>query len=125
MAQVAACQMADRITAVVSVSGALDDGLPCHPSRPVSLLEIHGTADSFVVYAYGQQAVAAWRSFDGCNTASSTTTRAPFTFTSWNSCEAGSTVELITNDGGPHAWPLAGSAMVWAFVSSHLNDSAA
>jgi polyhydroxybutyrate depolymerase len=46
-----ACSLAGRIAAVAPVSGnfyALPGG--CHPSRPIPLLDIHGTADPLLPY---------------------------------------------------------------------------
>jgi poly(3-hydroxybutyrate) depolymerase len=52
LAYVYACQHADRVTAVGSVAGSmvLDT---CRPSRPVSVLEVHGTQDPLVPYQGG------------------------------------------------------------------------
>lgn len=49
MAYRLACELSDRVAAIVSVSGTLriED---CHPARPVSIWEMHGTADSIVPY---------------------------------------------------------------------------
>jgi polyhydroxybutyrate depolymerase len=49
MAYRLACELSTRITAIASVSGTmLFDA--CHPARPVSILEMHGTNDSNVPY---------------------------------------------------------------------------
>ena len=48
MAALLACQLSDKIAAVAAVAGAYADLPDCHPPRPVSLLEIHGTADTTV-----------------------------------------------------------------------------
>jgi polyhydroxybutyrate depolymerase len=51
MAHRLACDHADVVAAVVSAAGA---GLPdddCRPSRPVTVLQIHGDADSVIRYA--------------------------------------------------------------------------
>lgn len=73
-----ACEHADQITAIVSVAGALEnDTARCRPARPVSVLEIHGTADELISYNGGLNAghpypsvdttLAAWRRIDGCS----------------------------------------------------------
>ncbi|SDS80491.1 alpha/beta hydrolase family esterase [Microlunatus soli] len=46
-----ACRMADRIAAVAPVAGAFYiTGEPCRPSRPIAVLEVHGTGDTVVPY---------------------------------------------------------------------------
>ena len=45
MATRLACERADVVSAVAPVAGTLGAAFPCAPSRPVSVLEIHGTAD--------------------------------------------------------------------------------
>jgi polyhydroxybutyrate depolymerase len=48
---VLACRMAGRIAAFAPVSGAFyPQGGACHPSRPVALLDFHGTADTTIPY---------------------------------------------------------------------------
>jgi polyhydroxybutyrate depolymerase len=80
MAYRMACDRADRIAGIASLAGSLpsnpDD---CQPSRPVSVLDIHGTADVTVLYdgaastdllgGYpGAEAVVAWwQGADGCS----------------------------------------------------------
>lgn len=52
MTSVVACALADRVAAVAPVAGVRDpEG--CEPPRPVPLLAIHGTADTFVTYDGG------------------------------------------------------------------------
>jgi polyhydroxybutyrate depolymerase len=104
------------VTAVASVAGALDNGWGCHPSRPLSLLEIHGTADENVRYEYGEEAAAAWRSFDQCINTVGSTTYAETTTSS--TCAASTEVKLVTIDGGPHAWPVGGAQTVWDFFAA-------
>jgi polyhydroxybutyrate depolymerase len=45
-----ACDRADLIAAVAPVAGTLGINVPCNPSRPVSVLQTHGTADPVVPY---------------------------------------------------------------------------
>ena len=54
MAYRMACQSADLVAAIASLAGGtfLDPGR-CAPSEPVSILQIHGTADGIVPYAGG------------------------------------------------------------------------
>jgi polyhydroxybutyrate depolymerase len=117
MAQELACRMADRVAAVVSVSGALDDSAACNPSQPVSVLEIHGTADENVPYEYGQEAAWSWQHMDSCAATAPVEQVDQFVVTSWTQCANDTTVELATIDGGPHAWPSGAGELAWAFFS--------
>jgi polyhydroxybutyrate depolymerase len=116
LAQKIGCELADRVAAVASVAGALDNGWSCRPSRPMSLLEIHGTADQNVRYEYGAEAAAAWRALDDCiNTIR--TSASSETVTS-STCAASTEVKLVTIDGGAHAWPDDGAQKVWDFFAA-------
>jgi polyhydroxybutyrate depolymerase len=130
------CETAGRIAGVGSVAGAmvLDD---CHPTRSVSVIEIHGTADGEVPYQGGKTAGGAtqdspptpavaqrWADLDQCP-APSTNTAGVVTTAAWTGCAGGSAVELVTIDGGGHTWfanglgPVAGavdaSRVIWEF----------
>jgi polyhydroxybutyrate depolymerase len=74
-----ACDHADLIAAIVSVSGAtFADPTRCQPSEPVSVLEIHGTADTVIAYDGGKilgnsypsapTSVSTWATYNGCGT---------------------------------------------------------
>ena len=104
MAQRFACEATDRIYAVVSISGALDSDLPCSPTRPVSMMEVHGTNDTNIDYANAVDDTSFWAKADHCNTFV-TTAIAAIIKQAWSSCSDGTSVTFITLDGGPHAWP--------------------
>jgi polyhydroxybutyrate depolymerase len=54
MAHRLACDRADKIAAIVSFAGSTwADASRCSPSAPVSVLEVHGTADPVVLYDGG------------------------------------------------------------------------
>jgi polyhydroxybutyrate depolymerase len=82
-----ACDHADVVAAIVSIAGAMwEDTSRCTPTSPVSVLEVHGTADAEIHYdggvigpiEGGTQAatpypgatttVADWATFDRCAT---------------------------------------------------------
>ena len=46
----AGCELADRILAIAPVSGGTRALPPCHPARPISVLDVHGTSDQIVSY---------------------------------------------------------------------------
>jgi polyhydroxybutyrate depolymerase len=80
MAYRLACDRADAVTAIVVVAGAAGvDPAACAPSRPVSVLHAHGTADTEFAYAGGGpfqrtpdapgavESVTRWAGHDGCD----------------------------------------------------------
>lgn len=80
-----ACEHADKIAAIVSIAGAANGQAGvCKPSEPVSVLQIHGTADTTIAYAGGSinalsypsalDSVASWVSVNGCAAAPSKST---------------------------------------------------
>lgn len=78
MSFAAACTHADVFAAVVAVAGAtFAKAAECKPSKPVSVLAVHGTADGTVSPAGGTIAAAypsaaktlqLWAKYDGCKT---------------------------------------------------------
>ena len=112
------CDRAQRLAGIGAVAGAmaLDD---CRPSRPVSLISIHGTADGIVPYEGGRiqggatrpapaaTAVAErWAALDGCDNAPMDEARGPVAVRTWSRCPAGTRVRLVTVEGGGHNWFL-------------------
>jgi polyhydroxybutyrate depolymerase len=47
-----ACEAADLFAAIAPVSGTLNFS-PCNPSRPISVIEFHGTGDQHIPYHGG------------------------------------------------------------------------
>jgi polyhydroxybutyrate depolymerase len=124
-----ACDHADKIAAVVGLAGAMPlDASKCQPSEPVSALAIHGTADSVIGYAGGQnfgnaypsaeQTVMDWVAIDGCSQAAipgasidleGAIPGAETTVAKHAGCKAGTTVELWSIQGGAHVPTLSAS----------------
>jgi polyhydroxybutyrate depolymerase len=118
-----ACEQAGRVTAVGSVAGAVTVD-SCQPSRPVSIMEIHGTEDPLVPYTGGQpsapEAAGAppytatadmarrWAEMNGCPPPAPPTAAGPVTTDSWTGCRNGSAVTLVTVQGGGHVWFVPG-----------------
>jgi polyhydroxybutyrate depolymerase len=67
MADRLACELADRIAAVGTVSGAYQRSAQCSPSRPVPVFAIHGTADNIVPYEGIPEQASAWAQRNGCD----------------------------------------------------------
>ena len=112
-----ACQLSDQIVAVGMVSGTrtLDS---CTPSQPVSLIQVHGTADQNVPIDGGRgsssisqvdynppvQASTSIAAADSCPDPS-VDQSGDFTTTSWQPCAASTAVRMVVIAGSPHAWP--------------------
>ena len=113
-----ACEMADRIAAIAPVAG-VDVTSTCTPSRPVPVMQIHGTEDKHVPWGGGTgcglaevafpsvpATVDAWRTRDHCSAA-----RSPYLEQGDGRCEmsrgctGGSDVVLCAIQGGGHSWP--------------------
>lgn len=123
-----ACQAADLIAAIASVSGEnqFAQASACTPARPVAVLDIHGTLDTCWPYAGGNSGcleaglyvsvdstLADWRARNGCG---ATTTAALSPLPGVNDgtsvvretsagCTAEGAVEHMEIIGGGHYWP--------------------
>ena len=127
-----ACDHADTVAAIVSLAGATWlDTSRCKPSKPVSVLEVHGTADTAVVYTGGSSlaadggtlggsaypgattTVADWATYDGCSSPPDTSLPpidieaslpgAETHITRYAAgCHSGSEVDLWTMQGASH-----------------------
>jgi polyhydroxybutyrate depolymerase len=115
MANLLGCKLAGRIAAVVPVAAAIYE-LPggCHPVRPVSYLEFHGTGDPIVRYTGGSslnfvpvmQIMQEWATRNGCTSDPATFfQQADVTGLKWGGCRGGVTVEHYRVAGGGHQWP--------------------
>jgi polyhydroxybutyrate depolymerase len=114
MAHTLGCEAADVFAAVASVTGVLGlDPASCTPSRPISVLDFHGTGDLIVPYDGGgpgypavPEMMAGWAARNGCTGASeSTLVMGAVSCETWPDCEGGVEVTLCTIDGGGHCWP--------------------
>jgi polyhydroxybutyrate depolymerase len=113
MAYTLACHT--TIFAAIGPVAATELGTCPHPA-PVSVIHIHGTADTNIPYNGGPGTGVAhidgppvpalnahWRAIDYCRPAVTTTTGTMTT--SIANCPASTTVELITIYGAGHQWP--------------------
>lgn len=115
MVALAGCQLSSEIAAIAVVAGNYGATAPCRPSRPLSVLDIHGTADPIVPYLGGAPRrpadglpplVSGWVSGDGCSPSPVTFVLAPSTTAyRWGRCTGGVRVEHIRIHGGRHQWP--------------------
>jgi polyhydroxybutyrate depolymerase len=122
-----ACEMADRVAAIAPLGGANQFAATavCAPSRPIPVLQIHGTADPCWRYEGGPAACAqrddkmkiavaesmrVWAAINGCGPAEE-----PEIFASedrvetmqirWTGCRDGAETILLRMEGGGHVWP--------------------
>lgn len=138
-AQRLACEMADRITAVAAVSGLMSAPLAqrCAPSRPVSVLAMHGTRDPiFGVNGSGSGKLevlgasrwrAAWAALNRCSAEPDRAALPDVVVDNvvvrreaHDGCAEGSEVSLYLLDGGGHGWPGASGARADAPASETI-----
>jgi polyhydroxybutyrate depolymerase len=131
------CERSDRIAAVVSVAGFYGSLAPCRPDRPVSLLEIHGTADQVVPYDHAAPGgvlgwVRAWAQRDGCRSGPRrSVVAARVVRLDWSACRSGAAVAHLAISAGRHQWPgatppdpgppstISAAVEAWRFLSAH------
>lgn len=138
MAARVGCELSDRVAAIAPVAGGYESLPRCTPDRPVSVLEIHGTADTTVPYRGRPPDHAGgvlpyllgWVARDGCAPAPSKRRVAPRTLLyRWDGCAQSSEVAHLRVAGLGHVYPrplphrrrrISASDQVWAFVRGHL-----
>lgn len=148
MSHTLACELSNRITAIASVTGSIfttQYGPNCHPTRPVPVMQIHGTSDPTVPYTGNSGSmpidtvVKYWVKKNNCNPVA-TFSNVPNTSTT-DGCTAehykylggtnGSSVEFYKIIGGLHTWPgfpfggsgtnmdMNASKEIWRFFSQY------
>lgn len=115
MTNLLACRMAGRIAAFAPVAAAIypiSEG--CHPSRPVSYLEFHGTSDPAVHYNGStllqfppvMDMLQEWATRDHCTSGPDIFfQQADVTGYQWTHCQAGVVVQHYRITGRGHTWP--------------------
>ena len=117
-----ACDRADVVAAVASLAGAMDVGTDCDPARPVSVLQVQGTADDTILAGGGQidgdeytsatETVELWRERDSCPAgkpsegpeldADTNVSGDDLTTKTWSGCADGTEVALWSISDGSH-----------------------
>jgi polyhydroxybutyrate depolymerase len=113
-----ACELSDRIVAIGLQAGTIE--IPsCAPAHPVSVLAIHGTADTNIpieggrgtgvagiVFSSPMAAVDAFARIDRCGPPGTATRpdNPDVSFETWTGCADGTGVELVRVAGANHAW---------------------
>jgi polyhydroxybutyrate depolymerase len=114
-----ACELSDRIVAIGVQAGSLEVD-PCTPSRPVSVLHLHGGADrnipldggrgvglAGIAFRPPRDAARTFARSDGCpdtSTTSTTPDNADVSVETWQPCTDGTEVHFVTVAGASHAW---------------------
>jgi len=146
MAHRVGCEMADRVAAIAPVSGGNEyaTNADCSPTRPMPVIDVHGTADPCWTYVASTLAcadqdprpkvgvpetIAGWVERDGCARAAAETPLpdvADDGLTSvartWTGCAGGVEVRLVTIDGGGHTFPSGSKARVQADTGPATSD---
>ena len=123
-----ACELSDRIAAIASVTG-LQAFYPCSPSRPVPVMQFHGTADPVVPYAGVPTTIANWVNYNGCPSSPEvtelpdidTTDNSTVTKSYYGPCDELSEVILYTINGGEHTWP--GASFIIGITNQDIEAS--
>lgn len=131
MSSMVGCRLADRVAAVAPVAGlragraaapdfAEPDASDCQPSRPISVLAVHGTDDPTNPFPGGdglrwgysiERAAARWASLDHCDAKPATEKVSEHVSrVHYSACGSRSEVvlyriELPRDQGGGHVWP--------------------
>jgi polyhydroxybutyrate depolymerase len=136
MTYAAGCELAARILAIAPVSGGTKRLPACHPSRPISVLDMHGTSDRIVAYRGAGPAhdgrvsdvMARWARLDGCRPQPTARRFQRFVVEQdWHGCRDGVRVEHLRIQGAEHPWPphggprgigLDASEAIWDFFAA-------
>lgn len=131
-----ACQVSEKIAAISSVTGTMyRPGInSCQPSKPMPILQIHGTEDNIVNYSTVENVIEYWTSHNNTELSPSSMVLPDI------DTEDGSTVEkfIYANGdkgvevqhlkviGGSHQWPgyqgnmdIDASKVVWDFMKEY------
>lgn len=143
-----ACEAADVFAAIAPYAGSLGVD-ECDPSRPVSVLHLHGDADlshpiqggvgenSVVGVEFNSafESVDRWVGFNGCSGQPVVAVDQVLDVSNWESCDTPAVVTLAVIIGGSHAWPggvrvlpevlgepsqdIDASSYIWEFFLQH------
>jgi polyhydroxybutyrate depolymerase len=128
------CRLAPNLTLVVPVEGQLSVSFSstCRPGRPISVYEVHGTADPSIPYMGGQfygsggpltvlsapASAKRWATLNHCRLNGSNSHSGNSVLTKYKACRDAVTVTLQTVRGGVHVWqPNFATTLVRAITS--------
>jgi len=107
LSQRLACEAAGTFAAVAPVSGgiSLAPMSACQPSRPMPVIEFHGTSDIIVPLSAATDTFGYWAKVDGCTgSATQTFSQGKATCKTYASCKAGVKLTLCLLDAGHIAY---------------------
>jgi polyhydroxybutyrate depolymerase len=140
-----ACDLSDQIAAIAPVS-ATQAVQSCQPTRPVSIIHFHGTADKLNPYEGGQapggaidflsvkEGIQFWVGLNQCENEAKLEEFGKIVHETYSHCSQESAVELYTILDGEHAWPggesvshdigeptteILATPLIWEFFLSH------
>ncbi len=116
------CKLSSLISLIVPVEGQMStaQSASCSLAKPISVYEIHGTADPVTPYNGGYfstsigedtmlsapNSVSRWAHLDGCSVGPTTSTPSSgISLSTYSKCRNSASVTLRTMIGGVHAWP--------------------
>jgi polyhydroxybutyrate depolymerase len=121
LAELLGCELAANLTLIMPVEGQLSPTFSpsCRPAMPISVYEIHATADQSIPYSGGTfsgvggpvsvlsapASAARWAALNQCVKAKSSLRSGDSVLTRYRGCSAGVTVTLESIQGGQHEWP--------------------
>jgi len=137
MSYVLACNLADRIAAVGSVSGAYNfPQADCNPTKPVPFIAFHGTKDNAVPYEGGVNSsygitypsvpgfISAWAEQNQCANKTAVPQQGEISIMEYTQCSQNADVVLYTIIGGGHTWPgdqPSPTESVWGYTSQQID----
>jgi polyhydroxybutyrate depolymerase len=118
-----ACELADRIAAIGTISGAYGASADCAPSRPVPVFAIHGTEDPIVPYEGIPDWALGWANRNGCDPEPLNIPHNVLIHEQkWSNCRAGADVVLYTIEDMGHDWThdiINMGQTIWDFFAQH------
>lgn len=121
LAELLGCDLAANLTLIVPVEGQLSPTFSssCRPAEPISVFEIHATADQSIPYSGGTFAgvggpvkvlsapasAARWAALNRCTKARFRIRSGSNVLTRYRGCSDAVTVTLQSIQGGQHEWP--------------------
>jgi polyhydroxybutyrate depolymerase len=118
-----ACDLADRIAAIGTVSGAYQRSAECSTSRPVGVFAIHGTTDTIVPYEGISEWASAWAQRNGCDPEPADIPHnVLIREKKWSNCQEGADVILYTVQDLGHDWThdlIDFGQTIWDFFEQH------
>jgi len=135
------CRLAGQLTLIAPVEGQIPASVSpgCHPAAPISVYEIHGTADQAIPYGGGHfsgvgggttvlsapASAARWASLDHCSGKPRTAASGGVNLRLYTGCRAHVRVTLATIEGGQHQWPTSFAQTLLGAMSAVRNARAA